>query len=481
MIKLIDEYKKLPETIHATSLLLICSFLQKGISVITTPIFTRLMSTEEFGQYNVIMSWLGIITILVTFQVSLDYCSQAIVKYFEDKSRFLASIQGLLTTLICIAYIIYFLFRTFWNAVLSMNTVEAVCVLSMAFTTSIFNCWSAEKRTEYSYKSLTVVTIITSLAKPILGIVLVSNCEDKVEARIVGLALVELTTYFGIYISQFCKGKSFYIKKYWKDALAFSVPLIPHFLSQIILASSDKIMIQNLIGESEAGIYSLAYSIGQTVQAFSTALLLAISPWIYQKIKMKNIIAVGRVVYISLASMSLANVLVSAFTPEIVNIFAPNDYYGAIWVVPSVAASVLVQLLYGVTVLVLMYYSKTLVVTVASMVASLINVGLNYWLIPQLGYYAAGYTTVISYICQAVILYFGMKSVCDECLDGRYLYDIKVVVIIMLLSFTTEAAFTLSYLYTLLRIILILALITGMFVFRSKIKESVKMIMKLKQ
>ena len=63
--KIKEKYESLPVQVRASFWFLICSFLQKGISMITTPIFTRIMSTSDYGQYGVFNSWYGIITIIV--------------------------------------------------------------------------------------------------------------------------------------------------------------------------------------------------------------------------------------------------------------------------------------------------------------------------------------------------------------------------------------------------------------------------------
>lgn len=52
MNKLLVKYRSIPVQVKASLWFLICAFLQKGISFITTPIFTRLLSTSEYGQYK---------------------------------------------------------------------------------------------------------------------------------------------------------------------------------------------------------------------------------------------------------------------------------------------------------------------------------------------------------------------------------------------------------------------------------------------
>ena len=78
------------------------------------------------------------------------------------------------------------------------------------------------------------------------------------------------------------KGKTFFSRRYWSYALKFNVPLLPHYLSLTLLSSSDRIMISNMVGAEEAGIYNLAYSISMIMSMFNTALLQSIEPWIYR-------------------------------------------------------------------------------------------------------------------------------------------------------------------------------------------------------
>ena len=55
IMKIITKYRKCSVQVKASFWFLICAFFQRGISVITTPIFTRLLSTAEYGQYNVLI------------------------------------------------------------------------------------------------------------------------------------------------------------------------------------------------------------------------------------------------------------------------------------------------------------------------------------------------------------------------------------------------------------------------------------------
>ena len=56
--KLINKYKKVPLPAKASLWFVVCSFLQKGISFITTPIFTRIMTSDNYGVVTMYSAWL---------------------------------------------------------------------------------------------------------------------------------------------------------------------------------------------------------------------------------------------------------------------------------------------------------------------------------------------------------------------------------------------------------------------------------------
>ena len=283
-----NKYNSISIQVKASFWFLVCSVLQKGISVITTPIFTRLLSTTEYGQFNVFSSWLSVVSVIVTLNLCSGVYTMGLVKFKEDEKTFTSSLQGL-TLVLCLGWTgAYFLFRNFWNHLFQLTTVQMLAMLVMIWTSASFNFWMTTQRNKFKYKLLIAVTLVVSVLKPLIGIFFVINANDKVTARILGLVLVELICYPTFFFIQMVRGKTFYSKKYWKYAVLFNIPLIPHYLSNTILGSSDRIMIQRMVGESEAGIYSLAYSIAQLMNMVNDALNKTMSPWLYQKIREKK-------------------------------------------------------------------------------------------------------------------------------------------------------------------------------------------------
>ena len=241
MIKLLKKYESFPIPMKASLWFLICAFLQKGITMLTTPVFTRILSTEEYGRFNIFFSWSGIITIFVSLNLSYGVYTQGLIKFDKDRDRFSSSLQGLSTTLIFIWTIIYIVFRDFWNNVFKLTTVQMLAMLVMIWTTAVFSFWASEQRVLYKYHFLVGLSLAVSVAKPLLGICFVNYAIDKVTARILSLLLVELMAYSGLYMAQMLRGKKFFYFKYLKHTrmvpLLDTIPLTDVFPEDISMTA----------------------------------------------------------------------------------------------------------------------------------------------------------------------------------------------------------------------------------------------------
>lgn len=420
--KLVDKYKKIPVQVKASFWFLICAFFQKGISVITTPIFTRLLNTKEYGAYSVWNSWMGIITVFVSLNLYYGVFTSGLVRYEDDRKNFVSSLVSL-NTLCCGSWLIFYLCtRNFWNALFNISTTQMLAMLLIIWTTSIFSFWSAEQRVDFKYKALVFLTIAMSIAKPALGCILVIYSTDKVTARIIGLCIVELLFCVPLFIWQWKSNRQFINIKYWKYAFAFNIPLIPHYLSQVILNSSDRIMIGSLIGNDKAGIYNLAYSVALLATMFNTALMQTIEPWMYKKIKNNEAKDITRIAYGAFTLIAVVNMGMIILGPEVIAIFAPASYREAIWLIPPIAMSVYFMFQYTFFAVIEFYYKKTKYISIATMIGAVINLVTNYIFIPRYGYMAASYTTLGCYILYTVFHYLFMRKLCRENL-GYQIYN----------------------------------------------------------
>ncbi|MBO4456368.1 MAG: oligosaccharide flippase family protein [Butyrivibrio sp.] len=477
----VEKYRGLSIYVKASMWFLVCTFIQKAVSVISTPIFTRIMTSAEYGVYGVFASWLDIVTVFVTLNLFLGMYTSRLVKYGEMSAEFTSSMQGLCMTLEVFWCIVYLIFRDAINGVTSLTTTQTILLFVMMWSSSAYNFWAVQQRVNLSYRSLVLVTVASSILKPMVGVILVVNAQDKVTARIFGLAVVQVVFFTGCFISQMRKGKVFFSRRFWGEALLFNIPLIPHYLSMSVLNSIDKIMIEKMIGKSEAGIYNLAYSVALLVKIFNMALSQTIEPWIYKKIKESKAQEIGKIAYTSMIIIAVLNLGLMALAPEAVMLFAPKSYYDAIWIIPPVATSVFFMFMYMFFASFEFYYSKTVLIAIATCIGAGLNIVLNYIFIGMYGYYAAGYTTLICYIVYALVHYIFMKKVCKANYGECKVYDTRIIVMISVVFMACGVILLMTYKMRGVRYLIIAISVIMAAIFRNRIKETVDNILRIKK
>ena len=139
----------------------------------------------------------------------------------------------------------------------------------------------------------------------------------------------------------------------------------------------------------------------------TSALDATFTPWIYQKIKtyqdnketdvrsIRNITVMLMVGFLGMAALFML------FAPELIMIFADKAYADAVYVIPPVVAGYFFVMLYSLVSKVEFYYEKTKNIAAITVIASGLNIALNYLFIPKFGYVAAAYTTLICYMVMA--------------------------------------------------------------------------------
>lgn len=474
--RLLSKYNEMSVQIKASIWFFICSFLQKAISAITTPIFTRLMTSQEFGEFNVFLSWQSILSIFLSLNLCYGLYTAGLVKYERDRVSFVTALQGLTITLICSWGSVYFCFHTFFNQLFSLSTTEMVCLIGTVWTTTVYCFWAAEERVNYNYKKLVFVTLLVSVIKPIVGITVVWVAEDKVTARIIGILVVEVIGFAWMFIAQVRRGGKFYSKTYWKYALVLGLPLIPHYLAQTVLNSSDRIMISRMINDSSAGIYSLAYSVAMIMNLFNTALNQSIGPWVYQKLKERKENEIEAVLLPTVYFVALVNLGLIAFAPEVIRFFAPVEYYEAIWTMPPVVMSVYYIYLYSLFSFAEFYYEKTSYIAAATVISAALNIVLNYFAINKFGYIAAGYTTLICFILYSIGHFCVMTSIQHRLLDGKRILSGKKLILISLFFTLCGFLISLTYNHQFIRYGIIMAALVMCIICRKRITDRIRML-----
>ena len=143
------------------------------------------------------------------------------------------------------------------------------------------------ERAHYRYKAFSLLTGISIVTTSLFSVILVLVLNNKLDARVYGQYIPIIIIGICMYLLIICRGKVVRIK-YYKYAIALSLPLVPHQLSLILLSSSDRIMITKLSGAEYTALYSIAHIIMSIIAILLDSMNKAWAPWLLDSLKAKH-------------------------------------------------------------------------------------------------------------------------------------------------------------------------------------------------
>lgn len=455
----------------ASMAFLFANIIVKGLSLVSGPVFTRIMSSEQYGLVSTFMSWKSILAVVITFNLSSGVFNNGMLEFKDDRDGFQFSLLAISSAMSVLAFV---LFLCFQNQILPILEIPKssvyLMILSFLFVPA-YHYWSGRQRYEYKYKALTSITIISAIVSVTLGIVGVLHVDDSIAAvtRLYAIEGVTIIIGFILFVYIGIKARFQVNMHYCKYALVFNIPLIPHYLSMYILSGSDRIMITKLISTSATAIYSVAYTVASVIEIVWHSIDASLSPWIYEKLDSKREEDVKKItLYIVtvFATLCFASTLLA---PEIMVILAPASYSSGVYTIPPVSAGVFFMAMYSIYMRIELFYKQKTFTSILTTVAALTNIILNYFFIRLFGAVAAGYTTMICYALLAFLHYIIVKT-------RGYSGCINNKAFLIISSFVVLSSIITSLMYNslVLRLILVFAILIVAFYRRKSIIELIK-------
>lgn len=451
LINIKDKIKRIPKPLMSSIIYMIVVFFQSGVNLITTPIFSRLLSTADYGITSTYQSWYNIFTIFITLNLSAGVYNNALIDFEKESDKISSSFLSISMFLSAFYFGVYIFFKEKIQELLGISNELIVFMFVNLLSAPAWNLFLVREKFDYKFLKPLLITMVTFILNPIIGILGINLFpNNKAVAKVI---FSGLPTVFANIILLFIilkKGKCFFNKKYWKYALKFNIPLIPHYLSNVILAQSDRIMIQKMIGDSAAGIYGVSYNLSQVVQGVFVGINSAWIPFTYKSLRDKKYQKVGQYSNLLLIFVGVVSILLNLCAPEIIKILAPKEYYSAVWVIPPIVLGLYFSFLASLFGNIEFYYKKNIFVTIATSCAAILNIILNAIFIPRYGFIAAGYTTAVGYFILVIAHYIFMSKIQPE-----KIYDSKMLVIITSIVVILTFAIIFLYNYIIIRYALI--------------------------
>lgn len=404
----------------------------RAVAIITTPIYTGMLTTADYGRANTFNSWIDVFNVFACLCVVYSI-GRAKLDFSSRFDEYMSALQGLSSSFGFILLVFAFIFRERLSGWIGYEIPLAVGLFAYLCVSPSVEYMMQKCRYEYRYKENILISVITCIGQVALSILLMLLFNDR---RYIGkiLGVILPTAIMGIifYIRFIVKGKVFYNREYWTYALKIGLPMIPHALALILLAQMDRIMIKNTCGDADAGLYIFGYSFATLLMIFTNAIGQAYLPWFNETLYeggRREITRIHKLLVLLGCALSLAFI---AAAPEALMLLSVsnNSYWTAKYVVPPIVLGTLAQYFYTNYVNVEIFCKKTSIIAFGSCLAALVNYLLNYMFIPRFGYTAAAYTTLASYLVLLVMHYAMVRFVLKEKVyDDRFMFICMFVMI----------------------------------------------------
>ena len=450
----------------------------KGISFFTAPMFARLLSTNEYGKLTLFASYEQIILIFATWEVGLSPTQRGLIKFKSSKQVYRSSI--ILFSMVTSA-IVFFIMMIFRNAITNFTEIPIwllICMSIYTFFYTAYMSWMTENKLYYNYRIVSLTTVGMTVVQIVSALLAVNYIRATADIKMFFTIIPIIVVSFVVCMLRFKPSILIHNKEQTKVQLHFILmfagPLVLHSLSFLVLGQADRVMIGKMVGNSEAGLYSVAYTIASVVIIVQNAVLQVLSPWIYQKMDEKEYGQIKEKMKIIMLLVCAIYVVFILIAPDVIILMYPKYYWEGIWCIPPISMGVFFMFMYSLFVAIEECMDQTKYVAIVSITCAIINVILNFIGIKLFGYIACAYTTLFCYVLFAVGHYYSMTKILKQKLNDIKVYDGKMFFILSIFMLSFMIGISFIYNNRILRYLLAMIIPFGCVLFKDKIVVMLK-------
>ncbi len=360
----------------------ISTFLVKGLSFLTHPIFAGLLSKEDLGAFSNFASWETLLLIITSLEMQ-NTVARAYYDFKDDFNKYVSSVTLASCSVTLILYGVAWLCGDWFSAVTSIPQQYIHVLFIMLLFQGCKQIYFAKERTLYRYKGVAVLSAANALIPTLIAVALVVLAPEsqKLDGRIYGFYIPSALIGLGCALLLLFKGKSFNWK-YCKYGLALSFPLMLHYLTAQLLSSSNSIITTMVLGEEVNAVVSTASSANHIMTTLLLAVSGAVTTWLMDNLNQENVKAVRRGTLAYVAGISVLAVGVILLAPEVVFILGSGKYPESTVLMPGFVVAVLIQSATTVFTIMLTYQKKVVGTAVWTGIVAVLCVVAKYFLLP---------------------------------------------------------------------------------------------------
>ena len=408
------------ETLRHTSNYFGAVVLMQALSIISLPVYTYFFSEADYGIVNVYLSYATVLGIALSLNLN-----GAISRYiYEEKKDWKAFVSSVFLSIHLLVVPLGLILLYFQEPICTFINLPAGLfpyLLCFVYALIVVRFFEQIKIARKESKGYSIFQVLLHYSKFLFSVLIIIGLKEqlffgKIWGELIAVGL------FCFYVFWYLRDKiSWKIDTgHLKYAFDYGFPLLLFILSGHLLHSFDQWMI-NANGEegnAEAGLYSFAYKIGFLLFGFITAILNASAPDYFKMMNGKDTQGIKFQINRMVKFISWAAIFLLLFASDLGKLLAAKQSFTeALDIVPIL---ILGYVAFGLAQIInrnILFEKRNYYLTVIMIAAAIVNVALNYFLIPVHGYKIAAWTTLLSYVVMVLLsmlvyqMYFNNKTI----------------------------------------------------------------------
>ena len=429
-----NKYKKL---MGNTLIFGIGSFGAKFLGFFMTMLYTRCMTEAEYSTADLLYNTVNVLVPLVTFSMA-----DAIIRFGMDREYDCKRVYTGANVCVLIGMTIFMLF----TPLISKNeTIGGYTFLLYIYC--YFSCFrqmaSQFVRARGYVKLFAADGILSTFIQIIANLILLLGFKLGVTGYVLSIVIADVCSLlFLTSVASLHKClDTFYIdKKVIGEMLRFSAPLIPTYLLWWVTSASDRWFVINMVGDTENGIYSIAYKLPTLLMLVTTMFYQA---WQMSSIEERNSRGLGKFyetvfgAYSSLLYIAAAGLIMlcKPLTLILTGTAEGSRFQEAYVFTPVLIIAMIFQCFCQFFSSVYTTKKRSLNSCATAFVAAVVNIILNFLLIPQYGVWGAAIATASAYFsCFAVRLFDARKLIFFRVDYFRFLVNTVIIIFLCVIT-----------------------------------------------
>ncbi|CUO14564.1 MATE efflux family protein [Turicibacter sanguinis] len=424
--------KREKQLVKNTIIVAIGKICTQFISFFLLPLYTALLSAEEYGTVDLLNTYVSLLIPIIFLQID-----QAIFRHLIDVRDNEKEKKVLIGTTIYIVILQSIIFLTFFVLIGNFINNNYKYFLATTIVASMFSNVLLQisrglgDNTTYSEGSL-VSGVGTIVLNVLLIVVFNLGAYGMLTATLISNILCALFVFLKKKIYKYMNKKYFNkeeLKKLWK----YSVPLVPNQLSWWIINGSDRTIVTYILGVSINGIYSAANKFSSICIClfgiFNMTWAESASMYINDEDSSEYF---SNIMNVSIKLFTSLCVGIIAFMPFVFKLFITGkEYEGAYYQIPILMLATIFNIIVSLLGSVYVALKKSGEIAKTSIYSAIINIIINVCLIKFIGLYAASISTLLSYLAMSIYRYLDVQKYVKIKLDKKFiLISIPTVIII---------------------------------------------------